>query len=445
MGLKNSKYEIDISKAKALVRKCLTEDFFYQEYLNNIMKLDKYHFKELFKGNTKLDYINNKSFIFSLLLQKFEQFNKILYNFHKDESSYNEVALLWKSDINISSLYNLSYEEFDQKLNDINLSLKFKGKLKQILDNTIEAKASEIVKNMKEEHNFLYRLFLKIKNEKEKLDTNGNMDNNGLYSNNLYNILNGLVYSSFPLIQIFLSKIPNLEPLSKSEIKTEITSKLKDEIIKEYAKQEKNSYIHEKLIDFVKDFKNGDFIQKCLNGVKNFYSSPLICLAHIALGILNLINSIKNFNHYRTKFKQDKTNFSREFSKIISDFEIHKNEIGILKLNKESIEKIREVHDKIKSDLTKLRNFISKIKNEMKKIKENRSDHGIVIATNVIGFLSSLVGAAFTGGATLFVYLGAAALNGAAIGINSAVVCEMNEQLDFYEKLLKEGKMKKYR
>lgn len=237
MGLRNSKnYEIDISKAKVLVKKCLTEDLFYQEYLNNIMKLDKYHFKELFKGNTKLDYINNKSFKFSLLLQKFEQFNKILYNFHKEESNYNEVVLLWKYDINLSSLYNLSYDEFVQKLNNINLSETFKCQLKKILDNTIEAKAAEIVNNMKEKHNFFYRLFSKLKNEIEELDSN---DNNGFYSNNIYNILNGLIYGSYPLIQKFLSKIPNLEPLSKSEIKTEITSKLKDEIIKEYAKQKK--------------------------------------------------------------------------------------------------------------------------------------------------------------------------------------------------------------
>ena len=53
MGHKNSKYkntEYNISKAKKLVKKCLSEDFCYNKYLKPIMKLDDYYFTELFKG-----------------------------------------------------------------------------------------------------------------------------------------------------------------------------------------------------------------------------------------------------------------------------------------------------------------------------------------------------------------------------------------------------------
>ena len=59
MGNKDSKYknkEYNISKAKKLVKKCLSKDFCYNKYLKNILKLKNDDFTELFKGNTDITY-----------------------------------------------------------------------------------------------------------------------------------------------------------------------------------------------------------------------------------------------------------------------------------------------------------------------------------------------------------------------------------------------------
>ncbi len=157
-----------------------------------------------------------------------------------------------------------------------------------------------------------------------------------------------------------------------------------------------------------------------------------------------MIENIESFKECTDKLKKTKLNFSREFSKIFSDFEKHKNEIGILDLSNtpESYTKIKEIQGKIEEDKNKLKELIKRLKKEIEEEKDRRGGKGVGIAINCLGFIGGIVGAVLTGGVLAGVCLGAAALNGAAIGIGSAEVHEINKYLDEYEEMFNCG-MKK--
>lgn len=437
MGQKTSKSEFNISKARTLVKLCLSEDLLYNKYLKDILKLNDYHFEELFKGNTDLNYNIGNSYEFLHLVYKFEDYNKIIYNWHKDKSKYNQIVLLWKKNISISNLYDLTKNELENELNNLGLSIEFKYELIRFLSTTIESKSAGIFEYMKEQLKLIYSLITFSKNEQKTLEIN----NNNLYSKNLFNIIEGLIVGSLPFIQKYLEQIPDLDPLSKSEVTKESSSLLKKVILKIFKKNESNSYIHKELLDITKDFKYGKEINLLLNKVKGFYSSPIIQICHLALSFLNLVNSIKTFKENKQDFKILGQQFSREFSNICSDFEEHKREIGLLNLSKirESTQRIREVHEKILSDKNRLSNLIERIRKKISEKESEKKKGGIAIALGCLGALSSIIGAVFTGGASLIIYAGAAALNGAAIGIHSANIIEINKNIEVYNNMLIKG------
>ena len=167
----------------------------------------------------------------------------------------------------------------------------------------------------------------------------------------------------------------------------------------------------------------------------------MIQICHVALSFLNLIQSIKTFKENKQDFKIQSKEFSRELSKICSDFEEHKKEIGHLDLLelRESAQRIREVHKKILSDKNKLRILIEKIRKKISEKESEKSKSGVSIAIGCLGAISSIFGAVFTGGASIILYAGAAVINGAAIGVHAANIAQINENIEVYNKMLIEG------
>ena len=448
MGHKNSKYkntEYNISKAKKLVKKCLSEDFCYNKYLKPIMKLDDYYFTELFKGNSDITYPIYE-FDFVQLVDKFQDYSKIMYNFHMDESKYDEISLLWKEDISIINLYDLSEKDFEKKLSEIGLSNSFIYDLNKLLQNTIEAKSSNIIEYISNNCKNLYSLisFTSSKEEKLNIEMKNNKENGGIYKDNLFNMLKGLIIFSIPLIKKYSTE-KILDPLSKAQIKDDkVSPNFIKSILKHFEANKSETFVHKKLIDLTKDFKYGKNIKEFLSYAKNFYASKLVAFTHLAFGLLNLIESIESFKECRDKLNKKKLTFSRGFSQIFSDFEKHKSEIGILDLSntQESNKKIKEIQGKIIEDKNKLKELIKSLKKEIEEEKDRRGDKGLGIALNCLGFISGVVGAMLTGGVLAGVYIGAAALNGAAIGVGSAEVYEINKYLDEYEEMLNYGMQK---
>ena len=65
-------------------------------------------------------------------------------------------------------------------------------------------------------------------------------------------------------------------------------------------------------------------MEKKLSKVKNFYYTPMVGLTHLAISLLNLLQSIETFIDCRNEFNQNKKMFSRKLSQIYSDFLRHK-------------------------------------------------------------------------------------------------------------------------
>ena len=205
MGNNSSKKEeiknFQIKKAKILVNQCLSKDKFYQKYLDYIMNLDDDSFEQLIKGKNKINYKNDDKYEFLKLVAKFSDFSKIIYNWHKDKKKYDGITLLWENDVSIFKLYNLDEDQFHNKLKIYNLPEDFIVELKILLDNTIEAKSSEILDYLKEKFTLSFDIISFATNEEMKLIEK---NKNKKYSSNLCNIIHGLIIFILPVIKDFI-------------------------------------------------------------------------------------------------------------------------------------------------------------------------------------------------------------------------------------------------
>ena len=445
MGNNSSKKKeiknFEIKKAKILVNKCLSKDILYKKYLDYIMKLDDYSFEQLIKGKNKINYNNDDKYQFLKLVEKFNDFSKIIYNWHKDKTKYDGITLLWENDVCIFQLYNLDEDQFHNKLKIYNLPEDFIIELKILLDNTIEAKSSEILDYLKEKLTDCYDIISFATNEETKLIEK---NKNKKYSTNLCNIIHGLIMFILPNIKKFMINIEKLDPLSKSEIKEGNFLKLKKLIKMAFTQQKSNTIGHQKLIDLSKNFKCGKTLENIIGHAKDFYNFPLVSLCHLALGFLSLCGSINDFEVFQQKYKQENKEISREYSKIFHDFEIHKAEIGIFDISDLSSinlskEKVKEIRIKILTDKMRLLDLNKRVKKAITDTKDQKKKFGVSIAFNCIGIISNIIGAVLTGGLSCIIYIGGVALSTASLSINSVLVHKINKQLDLYNKMLEEG------
>ena len=445
MGNNSSKKEeiknFQIKKAKILVNQCLSKDKFYQKYLDYIMNLDDDSFEQLIKGKNKINYKNDDKYEFLKLVAKFSDFSKIIYNWHKDKKKYDGITLLWENDVSIFKLYNLDEDQFHNKLKIYNLPEDFIVELKILLDNTIEAKSSEILDYLKEKFTLSFDIISFATNEEMKLIEK---NKNKKYSSNLCNIIHGLIMFILPAIKDFMTKKKNLDPLSKSEIKEGNFLKLQKFIKRAFTQKKTNTIGHQKLIDLSRNFKCGKTLENFLGKAKGFYNHPLVSLSHLALSFLSLCDSVNDFEKFQEKFKKENKQISREYSKIFYDFEIHKEEIGILDISdltsiNLSKEKIKEIKTKINTDKLRLLNLNNRVKQAIKDAKDQKIKSGSLIALNCLEILGCLLGAVLTGGLSCFIYLGGAALNIASLSVNSVLVHEINKMLDIYNEMLEKG------
>ena len=431
----------EIKKAKFLVKKCLSKDKLYQKYLDYIICLDDYSFEQLIKGKNKINYNSDDKYQFLKLVAKFNDYSKIIYNWHKDKKRYDGITLLWENDVCIFQLYNLDEEQFHNKLKIYNLPEDFIVELKTLLDNTIEAKTPEILDYLKEKFTDYYDIISFATNEETKLIEK---NKNEKYSSNLCNIINGLIYFILPALKNFMKKIEKLDPLSKSEIKEGNFLKLQKFIKRAFTQKKTNTIGHQKLIDLSRNFKCGKTLENFLGKAKGFYNHPLVSLSHLALSFLSLCDSVNDFEKFQEKFKKENKQISREYSKIFYDFEIHKEEIGILDISdltsiNLSKEKIKEIKTKINTDKLRLLNLNNRVKQAIKDAKDQKIKSGSLIALNCLEILGCLLGAVLTGGLSCFIYLGGAALNIASLSVNSVLVHEINKMLDIYNEMLEKG------
>lgn len=448
MGHKNSKSSFDVNMAKKLVKLCLSNDILYGKYLTPILKLDDSNFEELFIGNSDINYNIGTKEEFMHLVLKFEDYNKIMYNFYKDKSKHKDLSNLWKGNISIISLCDLSYNELTRKLDNMLISTNFKYELINLLRKTTESQSESIFGYLQNKGSYIYHLLSFAKNEEKSLNINseGNSQNcNQSYISNLHGIFEKIITCSLPFIKEYLNGLENLDPLSKNELKKDmkINSKLKNMILKMFEKKNSNSYIHTKLLDLINDFKYKETIENLFENAKNkVFCNPLFNICYLALSFLNLIDNIKSYTNTINEYKNKRKIFSRELSNIFSDFERHRDELNILDLDntKESLEKIREIHSKIYSDKMRLANLINQIKTNISNKKNQKKKNGIDIAIGCVGILVGIVGLAFPSGIGYKLCAGGGVLlNSVSICYKSKEIVEINKELDAYIKMYNQG------
>ena len=214
-------FKFDFIKARKLVKLLLAEDTLYKQAINYIILFNDEQFENLFKGNLdfkKFPYHNipDKTKFKNLLL-KFEDFNDVLYEFYKNEDTYDNLIRVWKSKICISALSELSDFELDEQLDEYNLTdiSDFITECLLIINNSTKKKATDIRNYLKDEFVDFYSL-IQVTNDYKKEFDKSQMESKEIITTNLDNIALKLIEKSMPLVKDYVAKkFPSLNILSK--------------------------------------------------------------------------------------------------------------------------------------------------------------------------------------------------------------------------------------
>ena len=161
---------------------------------------------------------------------------------------------------------------------------------------------------------------------------------------------------------------------------------------------------------------------------------------HCALSFLNLGWSIYQLNQTYKDFDKVK-NYEKRLKEIVTLFNIHKKEIGILPANfREATQRIRVVLDKIRTDQKNLENLISEILESIKQqdSRKNKSIAGLVYS-GVLGIFG-IAGAIITNNGTSLVYGISSLANLFSTIAHSTNIVWSIEMIERYYKLLKEAR-----
>ena len=275
-------------------------------------------------------------------------------------------------------------------------------------------------------------------------------ENEGIFTNNLKNIIEKIVKSSFPLVKNYVKeKYPNLNILSKIELKGEMLNKLKNTFIKQ-AEKDKNIYSNEIGFDRVKKLvyaiKNGNAITQLKNEMQMHFNNPNVAVANLAMSFMNLATSIKTYYDNSVEFDDKTRNFKQKISEINEDFEYHKKQIGLLDLDnyEECLQKIKKIGKKIQEDKIKVIEFVKNIDKEEKNLEQDKKKTGVKKAVTCgAAVVGSAIGFVATGGLLAGVYAVAGVVNGVAMAVNIADVIKKKKQLNIY-KDFKEKENQKY-
>lgn len=447
--------KFDFNKARKLVQLLLSEDNLYKNSLEPILLFDEEQLENLFLGNDEYKnypyYIITDKIQFKNLLLKFEDFNDILFDWYRDESKYDNLIKLWRSKLCLYKLKDISDYELENKLRAAGLTDldKFIVDFREINNNSLESKASDIRNYLKDQYDDFYSLITTSMDYKNN-DYLSKSENEGIFTNNFKNIIEKLVKSSFPLVKNYVKeKYPNLNILSKIELKGEMLNKLKNTFIKQ-AEKDKNIYSNEIGFDRVKKLvyaiKNGNAITQLKNEMQMHFNNPNVAVANLAMSFMNLATSIKTYYDNSVEFDDKTRNFKQKISEINEDFEYHKKQIGLLDLDnyEECLQKIKKIGKKIQEDKIKVIEFVKNIDNEEKNLEQDKKKTGVKKAVTCgAAVVGSAIGFVATGGLLAGVYAVAGVVNGVAMAVNIANIIKIKKQLNIY-KDFKEKENQKY-
>lgn len=425
------------AQARELVNLLLSNDIkVYRKLLPEIENLNSEDFENLFNGNYNYEFnVKNKK-NFKNLCIKFDNFHQILEEWYEEQKYYKYLIKLWSK---YPCIEDLKYKEEDE-LKKILLSYSInydewpsdiKTQFKILISSTDNTKAFELKKLIEDKFAQLNCVLDDLVLFQKQIKNQGKENN--IYEKNsellLVNIVSTLVV---PLAMYFGNQ--NIQEKEIKAAKKYICNNLTDQrtikkVTKNFITCLKNNYtgklsfndsniINNKYRvldleydDFFDDecfninFENGNV--KMLEGIKKvkaFFKSKMVYGLHAALSFLNLGWSVYNLTQTYKGYEQVKK-YNIDLEEIVSQFNIHKNEIGILPNDlKEATERIKNVLGKIRNDQKNLRDLIEKIEKSIN-FQESQKKKSL-IGLGVSGFLgvTGAIGGLITFNGTSIVY-----------------------------------------
>lgn len=162
----------------------------------------------------------------------------------------------------------------------------------------------------------------------------------------------------------------------------------------------------------------------------------MVCGLHAALSFLNLGWSVYNLTQTYKGYEEVKK-YNIRLEEIVSQFNLHKNEIGILPDDlKEAAERIKNVLEKIRKDQSKLRDLIEDIRKSInfQETQKNKSLIGLGIS-GILGVTGAIGGIVTFNGASIVYGISSVANIFSAIAHTSSLVMA-NDIIDQLKKTM---------
>lgn len=440
---KNEK-KFDFIKARRLVKILLSEDYLYYGILYPVLLFNNEQFENLFLGNTDYEnypYYNIRCMNFRFLLWKFEDFNSLLYEWYRDESKYDLLIKLWKKNICISKLKENSELDLKEQLKKMNISITddILIEFQEIINNSLESKASDIKNYLKEEDNY-YLSLIRTYNTYEEYYKKKNIYENYNITKNLNNINNKLIEKSIPLTKDYIrEKFPGLNSLAKKQIEEgTIPKKFKNSLLsqiindKDANKEEITFDALSKLTEVVNDAK---VLSKIVD-IPEIHAAVAL-----ASSFLNLATCIKTLDEEISEYKSKIRQYTRRIENVHNNFIRHKHLIELLNLDdyERSLRKLNYYGYLINQDKKDILQIISDLRNDKNQLKYDKQISTIedITLSAGNGFICFGLGL-ITGGIGAILYGMVAGVNFAVSAANVARLVELREQVELYEKTIKD-------
>ena len=426
-------------KVRKLVKLLLSNDVYqYSKFLDKVLSFGKDDLQKLFEGDGDYEYSQISIYEkgdFNLLIIKFDNYHFILEEWYRDESKHKYLNKLWKNYISMSYFKYKDINEIrDEVQNIMNFSYsenEIKEELVNLINNSPETKANELKNFIRKKRPDFYELINTTATYQKKIEESM-IENKNKFIDNLKFIAKNGFDSLSKLFKDFIEKNGGYKNISKSLI-----NKFQKVLFNSLKSQAGfDNYGFESILNLSKGFKTFISIS---DKISKYFSSTSLCLTNLSLSFFNLCTSIIDFYQCFQDFDKNKNEYSNRLKEIHDDFERHKNEIKKftnLKNTDEYINNIIEIGRKISQDKQNVLELIREIESEIERVEKKKGSSIAAIVFGSIGFVFSLVGAVFTGGATAITYGVAAIINLANVGVSSGNIVQIKNQIKEYQSIL---------
>ena len=456
--------------ARKVIDFLLKDDVYdYKRWNSIIKKFDFEKIKNLLNGirdeNNSNIYEVSKKDIFDKLVQKFDNYSKIILKWYEKEDNYKYLKQLWLNYICIEEINDDKIQNKPELITKYLESNKipyssWPNEVKEEFIEAVEETTFTYIheQEFKDEFNKQHSLFDKIdflsKNLIDSCDqilSNADKKAKELFSiikENSSPILSTIVGGAFSLIipclfqnatacvsdkclEKFLAKqiynyIPNMVDAKKIAVDVINTCKDKCGTIRwgicgsgygtldmdfkendiDFTDLHKNYYNYDtKSFDINFDGKESETIS-FLEQIKCIFQSQITCGLIAAASFINLIYSIKQFcdiSKMIEEISKSKESHKNELNDIKISFQSHLREVNLYGLKPEQLyDRINYIINNIESDKKRLSDLIVKIKTDIERLNDKKeSSKNGAIISGIIGVVSGIGGIIATGGASV--------------------------------------------